>query len=127
MCTELNNEDIEEVDVAAKLPVIFELDDMRAEVEEAFAQVDEGLEMLRGETAEHEGRVTVAREQTKPILLVDVIVGLGLAPSKKEAQRLIDGGAVKLNDVAVTDKFALYEHAPGTILRVGKRKVVKLV
>jgi tyrosyl-tRNA synthetase len=37
------------------------------------------------------------------ILLTDLFVEAGLAPSKGEAKRLIEGGGAKLNDVAVTD------------------------
>jgi tyrosyl-tRNA synthetase len=69
----------------------------------------------------------VARELHSGSRLADVIVALGAAPSKKEAQRLIESGAVKLDDVAVTDKMAAYEHVPGTSLKVGKRRVYKLV
>jgi tyrosyl-tRNA synthetase len=83
--------------------------------------------MLREDTSQHEGKILIAKDKAKPVLLIDVIVGLGLAPSKKEARRLIEQGGVRLNDVPVTDPFAEYVHQPGAILRVGKRKVVKLV
>ena len=59
--------------------------------------------------------------------LVDLLVAHQLAPSKKEARRLMEQGGVKLNEEPVTDPFAVYEHQPGAVLRVGKRKVVKLV
>jgi len=122
-----SDEDIEEVDLLTRLSGDFELDEMLTDAEEAFSQVDEGLDMLREETSRHEGKILVARDKDKPVLLIDVIVGLGLAPSKKEARRLMEQGGVKLDDVPVTDPFAVYEHRPGAILRVGKRKVVKLL
>ena len=59
--------------------------------------------------------------------LANFIAKAGLAPSVKEVRRLIEQGGVKLDGETVTDIFALYEHKPGTILQVGKRKVVKLV
>ncbi len=59
--------------------------------------------------------------------LADLMVALGMTGSKKEAQRLIDGGGVKINDEPVSDKLAEYTYAAGTILRAGKRKIVKLV
>jgi len=58
--------------------------------------------------------------------LTDLIVELELAASKSEAGRLIEQGGVKLNGAVVKDKFAMYTHAPGTLLQVGKRKVVRL-
>lgn len=119
--------DVEEVDVVACLPSVFELDELRSDAEEAFSQVDDGLDMLREETSQHEGKILVAKDKAKPVLLIDVIVGLGLAPSKKEARRLMEQGGVKLDDVPVTDPFTVYVHKPGAILRVGKRKVVKLL
>ena len=89
--------------------------------------MDEGLELLRQDTQEKAGKHLIATDKARPVLLIDVIVGLGLAPSKKEARRLIEQGGVRLNDEPVTDPFAVYEHQPGAVLRVGKRKVVKLV
>jgi len=59
--------------------------------------------------------------------LSDLLVELELAASKSEAGRLIEQGGVKLNGAVVKDKFAVYEHVPGTLLQVGKRKVVRLV
>jgi len=57
--------------------------------------------------------------------LVELIVAIGLAPSKGEARRLIEQGGVRLNDtkisedkeVAVTDQ---------DVLKVGKRKFARL-
>ncbi|MCB1220770.1 MAG: tyrosine--tRNA ligase [Planctomycetales bacterium] len=71
--------------------------------------------------------VAVPAEMKADAKLADLIVHLDAAPSKKEAQRLIESGAVKLDDEAVTDKMATYEHKPGVVLKVGKRKVFKLV
>ncbi|MBN2082585.1 tyrosine--tRNA ligase [bacterium] len=65
--------------------------------------------------------------KSSEVRLVDLVVALKLAPSKKEARRLMEQGGVKLNDDPVTDPFAAYTHEPGTVLRVGKRKVVKLM
>jgi tyrosyl-tRNA synthetase len=51
----------------------------------------------------------------------------GLGPSKKEAQRLMESGAVSIDGQSINDKFAVYLHQEGTILQVGKRKIVKLM
>jgi tyrosyl-tRNA synthetase len=61
------------------------------------------------------------------VRLADLIVTLELAPSKKEAQRLMEQGGVRLDGEPVPDKFAQYDYKPGVILQVGKRKIVKLV
>src|SRR5690606_22353892 len=71
--------------------------------------------------------VEIPAEMQADAKLADLIVHLDAAPSKKEAQRLIESGAVKLDDEAVTDKMATYEHRPGVVLKVGKRKVFRLV
>lgn len=59
--------------------------------------------------------------------LAELLAALKLAPSKGEAQRLIEQGGVKLNGEVVKDKFAAYEHVSGTLLQVGKRKLVRLL
>jgi tyrosyl-tRNA synthetase len=89
----------------------------------SFRRVESTLEVVYN----IEGVEEVAVLESLNLKLVDVIVALKLQPSKKEATRLIEQGGVKLDGEAVTDKFALYEHKPGAILQVGKRKVVKLV
>ena len=59
--------------------------------------------------------------------LVYLMKALDLISSRKEGERLITGGGVKLNGETVTDRFALYAHESGAVLQVSKRKVVKLV
>lgn len=59
----------------------------------------------------------------KGMLLVDLIAKNKLAPSKSEAKRLMQQGAVKLNEKVVKDLEAKAEK--GT-LKVGKRKFVKI-
>jgi tyrosyl-tRNA synthetase len=52
--------------------------------------------------------------------IAEVLVALGFVPSKGEARRKIDEGAVRLNDEKVTDK-ALFVSAPGKV-SLGKKK-----
>ena len=63
--------------------------------------------------------------------LVDMMITTGIAQSKSAARRLIDQGAVKINDVKVTDKgYALsVENFPegAMTLRSGKKKVHRIV
>ncbi len=58
--------------------------------------------------------------------LVSVIKLAGFAPSNSEARRLIEQGAVRINDKKVSLKESLIFES-GDILRVGKRKFVKLI
>ncbi|MDD4319640.1 MAG: tyrosine--tRNA ligase [Candidatus Peribacteraceae bacterium] len=59
----------------------------------------------------------------KGSLLLDVIVKNKLAPSKSETRRLIEQGAVSLNEEKIT---AVDAAAKEGILKVGKRKFVRL-
>ena len=57
------------------------------------------------------------------ILLVDAMVQLGLAPSKKEARRLIAGGGAKIDGEPVSDENALVSNGKSEIrVSVGKKK-----
>ena len=63
--------------------------------------------------------------------LVDMMITTGIAQSKSAARRLIDQGAVKINDVKITDKgYALSDDnfPDGAMtLRSGKKKVHRIV
>lgn len=58
--------------------------------------------------------------------LLDVIVGLELCPSKSEARRLLQGGGIKLDDVAVQDEKTVLSLEAlknnGIKLSLGKKK-----
>lgn len=62
------------------------------------------------------------------VYLPALLAGEGLAPSAGEARRLIDGGGVKLDNVAVeSKKYNLNpEDIRGTVIKVGKRKFLKI-
>ncbi len=62
-----------------------------------------------------------------PLSIVDFIVDHKLAPSKSEARRLIDGGAVSIDGEKVADsKSSFSPTADGVVLKVGKRKFLKV-
>ncbi|HVZ39528.1 MAG TPA: tyrosine--tRNA ligase [Candidatus Kapabacteria bacterium] len=63
----------------------------------------------------------------EPTPLVDLIVRAGLAASKGEARRLIQGGGVSLDGTKVED--VNFVHVPGgdSVLKVGRRKFLRLV
>jgi tyrosyl-tRNA synthetase len=64
-----------------------------------------------------------------PVKLTKFLASLGLAPSVTEAQRLIESGAVHLNDQRVTNVKAEFDaSAPGEhIFKVGKRRFLRVV
>lgn len=70
---------------------------------------------LAGEELEN-GRIRVAR----------LLVALGLQSSNGEARRSIQGGAVKLNEVKISDPLAEVEVKDGDIIQVGKRKFARI-
>ncbi|MCA9830882.1 MAG: tyrosine--tRNA ligase [Dehalococcoidia bacterium] len=56
--------------------------------------------------------------------IVDVLTDAGLAPSKREAKRLVEQGAVSVDGVVVTDTGFL--PVAGTTLQAGKRRWLRL-
>lgn len=62
-----------------------------------------------------------------PANIVEVLFAAGLAPSKSEARRLIDGGGVRLNGEKVPGVDTVVTPGGDQILQVGKRKFVKIV
>src|SRR5581483_3304514 len=64
----------------------------------------------------------------EPQLLSKIIVAAGLAPTNKEAQRLIGQGGVLVDDEKVEDSRRALEAAAGKsyLLKVGKRRFAKI-
>jgi len=58
--------------------------------------------------------------------ILDLLRETGLSPSNKESRRLLQQGAITLDDTPVTDPFLLVTPQPDTILRVGKRRFLCL-
>jgi tyrosyl-tRNA synthetase len=61
------------------------------------------------------------------ILLQDLLVDAKLVDSKSEARRMIEQGAVKINQEKVVDVKLSLELKEDFVLQVGKRKFVKIV
>lgn len=59
--------------------------------------------------------------------LVDVLLGSGLASSKREAREFIESGAVTLSGKKVTDSAMAVEFKDFAILRKGKKNLVVLI
>jgi tyrosyl-tRNA synthetase len=60
------------------------------------------------------------------IKILDLIVNLGLLPSKSEAKRLITQGGVFINESKVSNFLETVEVKDGMIIKIGKRKFIKI-
>jgi tyrosyl-tRNA synthetase len=60
-------------------------------------------------------------------VIVDVIVGAGMAESKSQARRLIAQGGVRLDGETVADPQQALKLAGPAVLQVGKRGFVRLI
>jgi tyrosyl-tRNA synthetase len=63
----------------------------------------------------------------EPISITDLMVQAGLAASKGEAKRLIQGGGVSIDGEKIADVNFTYEPAGEGVLKVGRRRFLKLV
>lgn len=64
---------------------------------------------------------------SNPIWIVDLLKLVGATTSSSQARRLIEDGAVKINDVAVKEFKAEVKVESGQVLKVGKHKIYKLL
>ena len=62
-----------------------------------------------------------------PMRLTRLLASLNLAPSNAEAQRLIESGAVHMNDQRITDPKAEISKAGEYFFKVGKRRFLRLL
>ena len=63
----------------------------------------------------------------KDELLVDIIASNKLVSSKSEARRLIDQGAVKIDDEKCLDRDQIINKGKSIIIKVGKRRFLKVL
>ena len=61
-----------------------------------------------------------------PIGILQLITSVGFAPSNSEARRLVDQGAVTLDEAKVTDPKAQVQIIGEPVLKVGKRRVCRV-
>jgi tyrosyl-tRNA synthetase len=66
------------------------------------------------------------KSDSKYMLLTDVLVNTKLLQSKKEARRMIEQGAVSVDDEKVQDSFAEFDFSDYLLIKVGKRKFLKV-
>ena len=58
--------------------------------------------------------------------ILDLLINTGLAPNRKQAQRLVEQGGVKVDDEKVSDRTHLVTPVAGMIVKAG-RSFVRLV
>src|SRR6185295_17358258 len=61
-----------------------------------------------------------------PLRLTKLLTSVGLAPSNAEAQRLIESGAVHINDERISDVKAELSKPGDYLFKVGKRRFLRL-
>lgn len=62
-----------------------------------------------------------------PLRLSDLVMDHQILPSRKEYQRLIQQGAVSIQDAPVQDIHLLWAPVNGAVLRIGKRRFYKII
>lgn len=66
-------------------------------------------------------------DRNESLIITDILHKLGLVPSKKEAKRLIESGAVAIDGEKITDIFYTIKPPFNKVIKVGKRKFVKVI
>lgn len=69
----------------------------------------------------------IIESESSSLQLAEIVFMTKLAPSKKEAKRLIEQGAVSLDGVKAADPYELISFADPVLIKVGKRKFLRLM
>jgi tyrosyl-tRNA synthetase len=133
LCTDLDDDALDEVRhelamgtnpmrlkkrLARTITTLYHSAGAAAEAEARFER-----EVQRHETPEEMPECTIAGAEKS---VVDLLVEAGLAASRGEARRLVDGGAVQLDGQPVRDRAAVLTLRDGAVLRAGKRAFARL-
>jgi len=96
--------------------------------DETFLRVFSGARQQTREDYEAvaEEMAIPAELRNGPVWISTLLATLGLAKSKGEATRLVRGGGVYVDERRIADPQEGITLAPGMMLRVGKRRVVRL-
>lgn len=70
--------------------------------------------------------ISLPAELANPCWIVDLVKTLGNVSSSSEARRLIEAGAVSIDETKNTDVKAYITTQPGMIIKIGKHKLYKL-
>ena len=103
--------------LAWEIVSIFDGDDAAGRAAAHFERVHQGRQLPED---------MPTRVLTGPTNIVDIIYDAGFAPSKSQARRLVQQGAVKLDGERLTSIEADIEVTEQTVLQVGKRRFLTL-
>jgi len=102
---------------------IVELYHNRQAAEDAFAEFERMF--VKKEIPDDIEEIAI-QSDSKSILIADVLVTTKLLSSKKEARRMIEQGAVSVDDEKVEDAFAEKDFTDFRLIKVGKRKFLRV-
>ncbi len=71
--------------------------------------------------------VSLPSEMPNPVWIVELLKTLGAATTSSEVRRLIEAGAVYIDDARITDVKSQIECYSGMIIKVGKTRIYKLI
>ncbi len=63
---------------------------------------------------------------SNPVWIVELLKTLGAVSGSSEARRLIESGAVSIDDSCIKEFKSEVTHAPGMIVKVGKHRIYKI-
>lgn len=70
--------------------------------------------------------VNLSKDTPNPIWIVDLVKQLGAVKTSSDAKRLIESGAVHVDDVAVQEFKAEIKWKSGMVIKIGKHKIYKI-
>ncbi|SUZ59676.1 uncharacterized protein METZ01_LOCUS12530, partial [marine metagenome] len=115
--TQVNPRDIKR-ELARKIVEIYHSENLAKKAEETFDKI-----FIKKDIPEDIPEVKLDEDT----LIVDVLVLYELVTSKSEARRLIDQGAVKINDQKCIDRDQIIKNDESLVIKVGKRRFLKII
>ena len=115
--TQVNPRDIKR-ELARKIVEIYHSENLAKKAEENFDKI-----FIKKDIPEDIPEVKLDEDT----LIVDVLTLYALATSKSEARRLIEQGAVKINDQKCIDRDQIIIKDESLVIKVGKRRFLKII
>ncbi|MAR36278.1 MAG: tyrosine--tRNA ligase [Candidatus Marinimicrobia bacterium] len=115
--TQVNPRDIKR-ELARKIVEIYHSENLAKKAEETFDKI-----FIKKDIPEDIPEVKLDEDT----LIVDVLTLYALATSKSEARRLIEQGAVKINDQKCIDRDQIIKKDESLVIKVGKRRFLKII
>ena len=70
--------------------------------------------------------ITLADDTPNPVWIVDLMKRFGSVTSSSEAKRLLEAGAVSIDENVISDFKAEIKWNSGSIIKIGKHKIYKI-